>query len=127
MSGQGSATIIDGAPTARLQWRPPGGAITTAGGVDPMSLRPLVAIATISLLLSALATVTVTTPASAECSAFEPMPPARMSDFDGYAFTATVTERSEEHTSELQSHVNLVCRLLLEKKKQQNTQENAVL
>src|SRR6266571_2660902 len=26
-------------------------------------------------------------------------------------------ERSEEHTSELQSHVNLVCRLLLDKKK----------
>src|SRR5438477_12482834 len=33
--------------------------------------------------------------------------------------------RSEEHTSELQSHVNLVCRLLLEKKKKKkktNTQ-----
>src|SRR5690606_40176436 len=30
--------------------------------------------------------------------------------------------RSEEHTSELQSRENLVCRLLLEKKKQQNTQ-----
>src|SRR5690242_21430092 len=29
--------------------------------------------------------------------------------------------RSEEHTSELQSHVNLVCRLLLEKKKQKTT------
>src|SRR5690242_20832019 len=28
------------------------------------------------------------------------------------------TRRSEEHTSELQSHVNLVCRLLLEKKKE---------
>src|SRR5690242_21479369 len=28
-----------------------------------------------------------------------------------------VLGRSEEHTSELQSHVNLVCRLLLEKKK----------
>src|SRR5260221_214203 len=28
--------------------------------------------------------------------------------------------RSEEHTSELQSHSDLVCRLLLEKKKQQN-------
>src|SRR5260370_14630899 len=28
-----------------------------------------------------------------------------------------VTGRSEEHTSELQSHLNLVCRLLLEKKK----------
>src|SRR5207237_10305449 len=27
------------------------------------------------------------------------------------------TVRSEEHTSELQSHLNLVCRLLLEKKK----------
>src|SRR5260370_14175648 len=29
----------------------------------------------------------------------------------------TTTKRSEEHTSELQSHLNLVCRLLLEKKK----------
>src|SRR5260370_8856771 len=30
---------------------------------------------------------------------------------------ANVVLRSEEHTSELQSHLNLVCRLLLEKKK----------
>src|SRR2546430_7410249 len=30
--------------------------------------------------------------------------------------------RSEEHTSELQSQSNLVCRLLLEKKKEINTQ-----
>src|SRR5438034_10548400 len=30
--------------------------------------------------------------------------------------------RSEEHTSELQSHSDLVCRLLLEKKKQQQPQ-----
>src|SRR5260370_30397042 len=29
--------------------------------------------------------------------------------------------RSEEHTSELQSHLNLVCRLLLEKKKNIST------
>src|SRR5260370_25799137 len=29
--------------------------------------------------------------------------------------------RSEEHTSELQSHLNLVCRLLLEKKKTKTT------
>src|SRR5260370_1896581 len=29
--------------------------------------------------------------------------------------------RSEEHTSELQSHLNLVCRLLLEKKKDKCT------
>src|SRR5690242_20950547 len=33
------------------------------------------------------------------------------------AATPPVHRRSEEHTSELQSHVNLVCRLLLEKKK----------
>ena len=31
--------------------------------------------------------------------------------------------RSEEHTSELQSLVNLVCRLLLEKKKKQQQQQ----
>src|SRR4029077_14938234 len=30
---------------------------------------------------------------------------------------AGARHRSEEHTSELQSHLNLVCRLLLEKKK----------
>src|SRR5947207_15746759 len=33
-----------------------------------------------------------------------------------------VTERSEEHTSELQSHSDLVCRLLLEKKKSNKCQ-----
>src|SRR5260370_29470352 len=49
-------------------------------------------------------------------------------DADGNAFRAVfppiakgagynMVLRSEEHTSELQSHLNLVCRLLLEKKK----------
>src|SRR5690606_41313005 len=33
-------------------------------------------------------------------------------------------ERSEEHTSELQSRENLVCRLLLEKKKKQDRNTN---
>src|SRR5207237_9091716 len=33
------------------------------------------------------------------------------------AILISVGYRSEEHTSELQSHLNLVCRLLLEKKK----------
>src|SRR5260370_18571409 len=32
------------------------------------------------------------------------------------AATRAACSRSEEHTSELQSHLNLVCRLLLEKK-----------
>src|SRR5260370_26879563 len=31
-----------------------------------------------------------------------------------------ISDRSEEHTSELQSHLNLVCRLLLEKKKKKD-------
>src|SRR5260370_12169817 len=34
---------------------------------------------------------------------------------------ATLAKRSEEHTSELQSHLNLVCRLLLEKKNPNTT------
>src|SRR2546430_5295029 len=34
--------------------------------------------------------------------------------------TSNIKHRSEEHTSELQSQSNLVCRLLLEKKKKKN-------
>src|SRR5260370_30552539 len=34
-----------------------------------------------------------------------------------FCLTSVICDRSEEHTSELQSHLNLVCRLLLEKKK----------
>src|SRR5437773_5148567 len=36
----------------------------------------------------------------------------------------SVQRRSEEHTSELQSHHDLVCRLLLEKKKKKQTKNN---
>src|SRR5260370_2774309 len=36
---------------------------------------------------------------------------------DWYCIRQCARGRSEEHTSELQSHLNLVCRLLLEKKK----------
>src|SRR2546430_6865920 len=45
-------------------------------------------------------------------------------------FSCTCTSgpaRSEEHTSELQSQSNLVCRLLLEKKKKPNTIVNNCL
>src|SRR2546430_9209112 len=38
--------------------------------------------------------------------------------FVAWTSSGTVAYRSEEHTSELQSQSNLVCRLLLEKKKQ---------
>src|SRR5258706_7983354 len=39
-----------------------------------------------------------------------------LSDRHGGASTSTELVRSEEHTSELQSLTNIVCRLLLEKK-----------
>src|SRR3989442_8468897 len=46
----------------------------------------------------------------------------RLQDVGGFQRTVgalvLVEERSEEHTSELQSRPHLVCRLLLEKKKQ---------
>src|SRR5947207_12573528 len=38
----------------------------------------------------------------------------------GHGAAVAITARSEEHTSELQSHSDLVCRLLLEKKKKKN-------
>src|SRR5207237_5397487 len=49
--------------------------------------------------------------------------------FDGRVVLCTGSRagdrgRSEEHTSELQSHLNLVCRLLLEKKKENTKNEN---
>src|SRR5690242_21000802 len=42
----------------------------------------------------------------------------------GTALGLGVAVGSEEHTSELQSHVNLVCRLLLEKKKKKKEKKN---
>src|SRR2546422_6641416 len=48
---------------------------------------------------------------------FFPLPPPKEARIE--------TKRSEEHTSELQSRLHLVCRLLLEKKK--NTKVNILL
>src|SRR5437588_8319840 len=39
---------------------------------------------------------------------------------------AGIGYRSEEHTSELQSHSDLVCRLLLEKKKKTKKQQRSI-
>src|SRR2546422_5114559 len=41
-------------------------------------------------------------------------------DGEAYVKAESVAMRSEEHTSELQSRLHLVCRLLLEKKKRYN-------
>src|SRR6516225_12364885 len=48
-----------------------------------------------------------------------PISPPFGSCGSGWIRAAPMAGRSEEHTSELQSHVKLVCRLLLEKKKKQ--------
>src|SRR5260370_26553051 len=45
------------------------------------------------------------------------MPGRTMVMFELPLLPQKIAYRSEEHTSELQSHLNLVCRLLLEKKK----------
>src|SRR5690242_21610500 len=50
---------------------------------------------------------------SSDLARLDPDDPLEVPDQHG----ERVRARSEEHTSELQSHVNLVCRLLLEKKK----------
>src|SRR2546429_3106615 len=50
------------------------------------------------------------------CTSFRFVPYAIL--WDG---SACQDERSEEHTSELQSRLHLVCRLLLEKKKNHNS------
>src|SRR5260221_4208057 len=47
-----------------------------------------------------------------------------MPRFDAIAYTEKW--RSEEHTSELQSHSDLVCRLLLEKKKLASPKRNSL-
>src|SRR5688572_32494833 len=52
----------------------------------------------------------------AECTGAGQRQPAAVAG-DGVAPVGVVAHRSEEHTSELQSQSNLVCRLLLEKKK----------
>src|SRR5256885_6772003 len=48
--------------------------------------------------------------------------PARRSERTGRGQDQPYPVRSEEHTSELQSPCNLVCRLLLEKKKKKDSQ-----
>src|SRR5437667_9133527 len=57
---------------------------------------------------------------STRCSIAATMPARRWRQFvPGYRALSSLdpAKRSEEHTSELQSHHDLVCRLLLEKKK----------
>src|SRR5260370_31224175 len=52
---------------------------------------------------------------------------ARVQALLDLALELRVQHRSEEHTSELQSHLNLVCRLLLEKKKNNAINQQIVI
>src|SRR5260370_5088487 len=60
---------------------------------------------------AALASVWLT-----DCAACRSASIASLSPGSALRASWVATSRSEEHTSELQSHLNLVCRLLLEKK-----------
>src|SRR5260370_31940159 len=53
----------------------------------------------------------------AELDKNSPNPPGGEFERNSAGELTGMLKRSEEHTSELQSHLNIVCRLLLEKKK----------
>src|SRR5476649_1319447 len=52
-------------------------------------------------------------------------PPLQAKEVEGSVRELELMHRSEEHTSELQSHSDLVCRLLLEKKKTEFLRDSA--
>src|SRR2546422_7456633 len=63
--------------------------------------------------------------ARAGAGAVRPARDAGQDDQDARASVSRRANRSEEHTSELQSRLHLVCRLLLEKKKKKNSAARA--
>src|SRR2546428_1742101 len=60
------------------------------------------------------------------CELSQPGVAGRCAGARGHAAAADAAGRSEEHTSELQSRSDLVCRLLLEKKKKEADSRGAV-
>src|SRR3989441_9039078 len=92
----------------------------TEGGMttgEPLVVR--VAMKPISTLMSPLKTVDLKTggPAQAQSERSDVTAVPAMGVIAEAMLAIVLTERSEEHTSELQSLAYLVCRLLLEKKK----------
>src|SRR2546421_9165332 len=85
--------------------RPLVGCVTTAEEVDPQAVR--------ARLMRRLPSHLV----PAEIVQFDRLP----LNANGKLDRALLASRSEEHTSELQSRSDLVCRLLLEKKKKNKT------
>src|SRR5260370_30517804 len=69
--------------------------------------------------ISAAASVPLISPFADTATTRSPVfAPQASATFFTLSAPISFSTRSEEHTSELQSHLNLVCRLLLEKKKQ---------
>src|SRR2546426_8000845 len=64
-------------------------------------------------------------PSSTWPKAVRPRPHPRRPTANATPAAALAPKRSEEHTSELQSPCNLVCRLLLEKKKRRGELQDA--
>src|SRR3712207_7343846 len=62
---------------------------------------------------------------AARCATPRPSPPSAGRTCPPRRAGPRTTSRSEEHTSELQSRQYLVCRLLLEKKKNKNVLESS--
>src|SRR5882672_11630341 len=82
------------------------------------SIQPFAYLTPSAALLARISDSAIAPLATAAPSVFTASPihaPATMGSCARKAFAAN--GRSEEHTSELQSHSDLVCRLLLEKKK----------
>src|SRR5947207_2117902 len=132
-----SMTVTFPPASADTQARVPSGVKATVRGLSPtcsvFSRRPVLASSTDTVLFVSAVTynfvpsrVTPTpsgsTPTGVENSvlplAMSMADACAISSFDTYATfpSGLSTTRSEEHTSELQSHSDLVCRLLLEKK-----------
>src|SRR5205809_2406775 len=74
-----------------------------------------------TLFRSRISRITVTLICPGYCSSDSIL---RATSFDNQiACSSPIFSRSEEHTSELQSRLHLVCRLLLEKKKKKKIQQ----
>src|SRR5260370_3650791 len=95
-------------------------AMSTPRNVYPL-LRRWPAASPATTMPSVYGRLSILGPASGiMCASYSTVFPPRMNRCTfgcSLSLSMKLKDRSEEHTSELQSHLNLVCRLLLEKKK----------
>src|SRR5438034_6917981 len=97
--------------------------VSVSKGLEPEQLQPLSCV--LADLFGAAAAIAVLSGPSFAEEVYRRQPTAVVAAARDEAVARRAqqvfaTARSEEHTSELQSHSDLVCRLLLEKKKKKN-------